>query len=78
LAASETLSDVADTIDSCTVQNTKTVEAQLILHMANTYLLELMRHVGEGVDPYDAVMKMSLYDLPLSEARQTKPTEDNV
>jgi hypothetical protein len=69
LAASEILSDVADTIDSCTVQNTETVKAKIILHMANAYLLELASHVGEGVDPGDAVMKMSL----LSEARQTKP-----
>lgn len=69
-AADDALSELADLASRLPEERDAATQMSLTIQLARLYLLEYMRHVVDGLEPYDAVVATVRGDLRLSQHNQ--------
>jgi len=65
------IEQVADNFGSMPEDKKGSVTAALHCRMCGLYLVELAKHLQDGMDPYDAYIAAALGDMELPETAQT-------
>lgn len=67
LDAASTLKEVGEVFNNMPEEREESAEASLYMNIVHSYLVELAKHLQNGMEPYDAVLKALKDDTPLTE-----------
>ncbi|OGA51053.1 MAG: hypothetical protein A3F74_13135 [Betaproteobacteria bacterium RIFCSPLOWO2_12_FULL_62_58] len=83
VGASCVLSELSVALASMPDEAEKSAIAAISITIANLYLIELAKHLGAGMEPYDAMVATARGDMGIPESKATllrvlteRPTKD--
>jgi hypothetical protein len=72
LDAVSTLQEVGEAFSNMPEEEKESTIASLHMTAANLYLIQLAKHLQDGVEPYDAVLMVAKGDTPLTDLGVTE------
>lgn len=66
--AAEILGELSDNFQRMPEEQRNSLCASLQIEIVRLFLLELAKHIADGMDPYDAMIKTAIGDTPIPAA----------
>ena len=71
LSASRVAGDMAERFGALPEEKVNAQQAAISLTLAQNYMVELAKHLQDGMDPYDAMIATAQGTLPIPESKST-------